>query len=433
MSKNMIVLGGGESGVGAALLGQHLGYNVFLSDKGVIVESYQKELDDHHIKWEQGQHTSEKITKADLVVKSPGIPPNVPILEEIRSAEIPLLSEIEFASLHTDAELIGITGTNGKTTTAMLTHHLLASAGKSVALAGNIGSSFAKAVTISSPDYWVIELSSFQLEDIDSFHPRYAVITNLTPDHLDRYNNSFERYVDAKFCMLKNQTNKDFFIYDDTDDEIKLAIERHKPKSQRIPYTDKTIKHERFNTTDMIRIDNPSLEGIHNAKNAMAAATIAQLVNIRKQTIRESLRTFQGVPHRLEKVLRILKVEYINDSKATNVNATYYALDSMTRPTIWIVGGVDKGNDYAKLMSLVRKNVKAIICLGLDNEKIIDCFSSVVNLIVEAGSMSEAVQASYDLAKQGDAVLLSPACASFDLFENYEDRGDQFKQLVRQL
>ena len=310
---------------------------------------------------------------------------------------------------------------------------MLASAGKSVALAGNIGASFCKAITTSSPDYWVLELSSFQLEDIDSFHPRYAVITNLTPDHLDRYDNSFERYVDAKFRMLKNQTDEDYFIHDDTDNEIKMAIERHKPKSKRLPYTDKTINQKRFNTTDMIRIDNPSLEGIHNAKNAMAAATIAQLVNIRKQTIRESLRTFQGAPHRLEQVLSILKVDYINDSKATNVNATYYALDSMTRPTIWIVGGVDKGNDYTKLMPLVRKNVKAIICLGVDNEKIIDCFSPVVNLLVEAGSMSEAVKASYDLAKQGDAVLLSPSCASFDLFENYEDRGNQFKELIRQL
>ncbi len=433
MSKHMIVLGGGESGVGAALLGHQLGYNVFVSDKGSIGTSFQKELDDHQIQWEQGQHTTAQILRADLVIKSPGIPSDIPIVEAIRSAEIPLLSEIEFASLHTDAELIGITGTNGKTTTAMLTHHLLASAGKSVALAGNIGESFAKAITTNSPDYWVLELSSFQLEDILSFHPRYAVMTSLTPDHLDRYNNNFDRYVDAKFCMLKNQTEEDYFIYDDTDDEIKSALERHKPKSQRIPYTDKKIKDKRFNSIDMIRIDNPSLEGIHNSKNAMAAATIAQLVNIRKQTIRESLQTFKGAPHRLEKVLSILKVDYINDSKATNVNATYYALESMTRPTIWIVGGVDKGNDYTKLLPLVRKNVKAIICLGLNNEKIIDCFSPVVNLLVEAGSMFEAVQASYDLAKKGDTVLLSPACASFDLFENYEDRGNQFKQLVRQL
>ena len=433
MSKHMIVLGGGESGVGAALLGNQLGYKVFVSDKGSIGTSFQKELDDHQIEWEQGQHTVAQILKADLVIKSPGISSDTPIVEALRSVEIPLLSEIEFASLHTDAVLIGITGTNGKTTTAMLTHHLLASAGKSVALAGNIGESFAKAITIYSPDYWVLELSSFQLEDIISFHPRYAVMTSLTPDHLDRYNNSFDRYVDAKFCMLKNQKEEDYFIYDDTDYEIKLALERHKPKSQRIPYTDKKIKDKRFNSIDMIRIDNPSLEGIHNSKNAMAAATIAQLVNIRKQTIRDSLQTFKGAPHRLEKVLSILKVDYINDSKATNVNATYYALESMTRPTIWIVGGVDKGNDYTKLLPLVRKNVKAIICLGLNNETIIDCFSPVVNLLIEAGSMFEAVQASYDLAKKGDTVLLSPACASFDLFENYEDRGNQFKQLVRKL
>ena len=433
MSKNMIVLGGGESGVGAALLGHQLGYQVFVSDNGTIGSSYQKELNDYNIQWEENQHTSEQIINADLVIKSPGIPSDVPIVTEIRSAEIPLLSEIEFAALHTDAELIGITGTNGKTTTAMLTHHLLKSAGKSVALAGNVGQSFAKAITTSSPDYWVLELSSFQLEDVRSFHPRYAVITSLSPDHLDRYNNSFDRYVDAKFRMLTNQTDKDYFIYDDSDREIQLAIKRHNPKSQRIPYNEKKIKDNRFNSIDMIRIDNPSLEGIHNSKNAMAAATIAQLVNIRKQTIRESLCTFRGAPHRLEKVLSILKVDYINDSKATNVNATYYALESMTRPTIWIVGGVDKGNDYTKLLPLVRKNVKAIICLGLDNEKIIDCFSPVVNLMVEAGSMFEAVRASYDLAKKGDSVLLSPACASFDLFENYEDRGNQFKTFVRQL
>ncbi|MBT6252411.1 MAG: UDP-N-acetylmuramoyl-L-alanine--D-glutamate ligase [Flavobacteriaceae bacterium] len=433
MPKNLVVLGGGESGVGAALLGQHLGYSVWVSDKGTIDQHFQKELNDCQIKWEQGTHSTTIILDANLVVKSPGIPPNIPILEQIREAGIELLSEIEFASQHTDADLIGITGTNGKTTTAMLTYHLLKSAGKSVGLAGNIGDSFAKAVISHSPDYWVLELSSFQLEDIVKFHPRYAVITNLSPDHLDRYDNSFDRYVDAKFTMFKNQTNEDFFIYDETDSELLSAIERHNPKAQRIPYSDKTIANKRFNKTDMITIDNPSLEGTHNAKNAMAAAAIAQLVNIRKQTIRESLRTFKGAPHRLEKVLSILKVDYINDSKATNVNATYYALDSITRPAIWIVGGVDKGNDYSMLMPLVREKVKAIICLGVDNEKIMDCFSPVVNLMVEANTMAEAVQASYDLAKQGDAVLLSPACASFDLFENYEDRGNQFKQLVRKL
>jgi UDP-N-acetylmuramoylalanine--D-glutamate ligase len=357
----------------------------------------------------------------------------VSVVEAIQKHGIELISEIEFASRHTQATIVGITGTNGKTTTAMLAHHVLKSAGKSVSLAGNVGLSFAKAVANENPDFWVLELSSFQLEDLRDFHPHIAVMTNLSPDHLDRYDNNYERYIDAKFNMLTNQTSEDYFVYDAEDKDIQLGIQRNIPKGKCIPFTDTTINYNNLKSIDMNNIDNTSLRGTHNAKNAMAAAAIAQLVNIRKETIRESLKTFKGASHRLEQVLQILKVDYINDSKATNVNAAYYALESMNRPTVWIVGGVDKGNDYSALMPLVRQKVKAIICLGLDNDKLIDVFSPAVNLMVEASGMQEAVQAAYHLAEKGDAVLLSPACASFDLFENYEDRGNQFKEYVRQL
>lgn len=433
MKKRLVVLGAGESGVGAALLGEQLGFEVLVSDSGSISQAHTEQLNAKNIQWESGHHTLNQILKADLVVKSPGIPSHVSVVKAIHKQGIELISEIEFASRHTQATIVGITGTNGKTTTAMLAHHILKSAGKSVSLAGNVGLSFAKAVANENPDYWVLELSSFQLEDLRDFHPHIAVMTNLSPDHLDRYENNYERYVDAKFNMLTNQTSEDYFVYDADDIDIKLGIQRNIPKSTCVPFTDTTINYNNLKSIDMNNIDNTSLRGTHNAKNAMAAAAIAQLVNIRKETIRESLKTFKGASHRLEQVLQILKVDYINDSKATNVNAAYYALESMNRPTVWIVGGVDKGNDYSSLMHLVRQKVKAIICLGLDNDKLIDVFSPAVNLMVEASSMQEAVQAAYHLAEKGDAVLLSPACASFDLFENYEDRGNQFKEYVRQL
>lgn len=433
MNKRLVVLGAGESGVGAALLGNHIGFSVFVSDAGTVAQAFINQLEAHNIEWEGGQHSMERILQADIVVKSPGIPPHVPIVTAIKDNGIELVSEIEFASRYTSGTIVGITGTNGKTTTAMLAHHVLKFAGKSVALAGNVGVSFAKAVADENPDYWVLELSSFQLEDLRDFHPHIAVMTNLSPDHLDRYDNNYDRYADAKFNMLNKQTSEDYFIYDANDKDIQKGLLRNGPKSKCIPFTETTIHDKNLKSIDMNTIDNASLLGTHNAKNAMAAAAIAQLVNIRKETIRESLQTFQGAQHRLEHVLQILKVDYINDSKATNVNAAYYALGSMNRPTVWIVGGVDKGNDYSALMPLVRQKVKAIICLGLDNEKLIDVFSPAVNLMVEASNMQEAVQAAYHLAEKGDAVLLSPACASFDLFDNYEDRGNQFKEQVRQL
>lgn len=424
--KKLVVLGGGESGIGAALLAQRNQWEVLVSDVGLITESAKKEFDSNGIIWEEGGHSMEKILGASLVVKSPGIPNHVPIIQAIETANIPIISEIEFASNYTNATLVGITGSNGKTTTAMLTHHLLTEGGIDAGLAGNIGNSFAKALIQDQHEVYVLEISSFQLEHIQKFHPHIAVITNLTPDHLDRYNNSFEKYCDTKFNLIQNQTLNDHFLYDAEDKVIAKGITRHDVKAQQHPYSNS-------NSTPMFAIDNPSLRGRHNAKNAMAAATIAQLFQLSDNAIQASLQTFKGAPHRLEHVVNILKVSYINDSKATNVNATFFALDSMTKPTVWIVGGVDKGNDYTSLLPLVHEKVKAIICLGVDNQKILDVFSSVVDVMVEAQSMGAAVKAAYNLSVKGDAVLLSPACASFDLFENYEERGNQFKAAVRKL
>jgi UDP-N-acetylmuramoylalanine--D-glutamate ligase len=424
--KKLVVLGGGESGVGAALLAQQNNWEVLVSDAGSLSPTAKKEFNVHQIAWEEGGHSLDKILQASLVVKSPGIPNHVPVIVAIEKAQIPIVSEIEFASSYTNATLIGITGSNGKTTTAMLTHHLLTEGGVDVGLAGNIGNSFAKAVIEDQHEVYVLEISSFQLEHIQKFHPHIAVITNLTPDHLDRYDNSFEAYCDAKFNLLKNQTQTDHFLYDAEDNVISSGISRHKIKAKQHPYTN-------VNSMSMFTIDNPSLRGHHNAKNAMAAATIAQLFQLSNQKIQDSLQTFQGAAHRLEHVVNILKVAYINDSKATNVNATFYALDSMTKPTVWLVGGVDKGNDYAPLLPLVHEKVKAIVCIGVDNHKLMDIFSPVVDVLVETQSMDMAVKAAYKLATKGDAVLLSPACASFDLFENYEDRGNQFKAAVRKL
>lgn len=424
--KKLVVLGGGESGIGAALLAKRNDWDVLVSDAGTLSDAAKKECDANQIMWEDEGHNMDKILAAKLIVKSPGIPNDVPVIKAIQAAGIPMVSEIEFASNHTNATLIGITGSNGKTTTAMLTHHLLSEGGIDVGLAGNIGKSFAKALIEDQREVYVLEISSFQLEHIKKFHPHIAVITNLTPDHLDRYNNSFEAYCDTKFNLIQNQTKDNHFLYDADDKTILSGLARHKVNAQQHPYSN-------TNSIPMFAINNPSLRGRHNAKNAMAAATIAQLFHLSDQKIQASLQTFQGAAHRLEHVVNILKVAYINDSKATNVNATFYALESMTKPTIWIVGGVDKGNDYSSLLPLVHKKVKAIICLGVDNQKIMDVFSPVVNVLVEAQSMEAAVGASYKLATKGDAVLLSPACASFDLFKNYEDRGDQFKAAVRKL
>ena len=382
--------------------------------------------------------------KADLVVKSPGIPDHVPLVQNILEAAISVISEIEFAAIFTTANIIGITGSNGKTTTTLMVHHIMKQAGLDVAMAGNIGDSFAKQVLNNNANY-VLELSSFQLDGIDKFMPHIAIITNITPDHLDRYDYKFENYIASKFRIAMNQTSDDYLIYDADDEVIVSYVKNHPIQSTLVPFSlTKTVangaylEHNtiliEFNKRDIIMsTTNLALEGKHNIKNAMAASTVAHLLKIRKATIRESLEGFQGAEHRLEQVLTINKVKYINDSKATNVNATYYALESMNTSTVWIVGGVDKGNDYKSLFPFVNEKVKAIICLGKDNEKLFDAFGNMVDTIIETQYMSEAVKIAYKIAATGESVLLSPACASFDLFENYEDRGQQFKAAVRQL
>lgn len=442
--KRLVVLGGGESGVGTALLGKEKGYEVFVSDKGKIKEKYKEVLIHNEIEWEDQQHTEAKILNADVVMKSPGIPDKVPMVKALLEKGIPVISEIEFASQFTDATIIAITGSNGKTTTSMLTHHLLKQE-LNVGLAGNIGDSFAKQVLEHNYDNYVLEISSFQLDGCFSFNPKIAVITNIVPDHLDRYDYKFENYIASKFRIAQNQTKDDYLIYDADDEVISEYLKKHPIQSTLLPFSlTKTIENGAYldNENIIITIDNNkiimptkniALEGKHNIKNAMAASTVSHLLKIRKQTIRESLENFQGVEHRLEQVLKINKVQYINDSKATNVNATYFALESMDAPTVWIVGGVDKGNDYTELFSFVNEKVKAIICLGVDNEKLMQSFGNMVDVIVETQFMSEAVKIAYKIAESGDNVLLSPACASFDLFENYEDRGRQFKEAVRNL
>ncbi|RED50175.1 UDP-N-acetylmuramoyl-L-alanine--D-glutamate ligase [Seonamhaeicola aphaedonensis] len=442
--KKLVVLGGGESGVGTALLGKEKGYSVFVSDKGTIKEKYKQVLIHNEIEWEDETHTVDKILEADLVMKSPGIPDKVVLVNKIRKKGIQVVSEIEFASMYTNATIVGITGSNGKTTTASLTHHILEQE-LEVGLAGNIGDSFAKQVLEENHPNYVLEISSFQLDDIMKFKPHIAVITNITPDHLDRYDYKFENYIKSKFRIAENQTKEDYLIYDADNEVIVNHLKRSPVQSTLLPFSiEKKIENGAYLDNDniILTVDNKqfimptanlALEGKHNIKNAMAASTVAHLLKIRKQTIRESLENFQGVEHRLENVLKINKVQYINDSKATNVNATYYALESMDAPTVWIVGGVDKGNSYEELFPFVNEKVKAIICLGVDNEKLIKTFGNMVDIIVETQFMSEAVKIAYKIADSGDNVLLSPACASFDLFENYEDRGRQFKNAVRNL
>jgi UDP-N-acetylmuramoylalanine--D-glutamate ligase len=441
----LVVLGGGESGVGTAILAKKHGYEIFLSDKGKIKDHYKNVLEDFGINWEEERHTEAEILKADLVVKSPGIPDHVELITKLVKQGVSVISEIEFASRYTDATLIGITGSNGKTTTTMLTNHLLTAGGLKVGMAGNIGDSFAQMVAQKDLDLYVLEISSFQLDGIERFKPHMAIITNITPDHLDRYDYKFENYIASKFRITMNQGPEDYLIYDADDLVIVEWLKNNKVAARCIPFSiEKKLEQGAYLEDNKIIItidkhhfqmstDTLALEGKHNVKNAMAASTVAQLLKIRKATIRESLENFQGAAHRLEKVLKIQNVHYINDSKATNVNATYYALDSMTTPTVWIVGGQDKGNDYLALMPLVREKVKAIVCLGWDNAKIIETFGSVVEFVVETTSMEDAVRVSKEAAEAGDTVLLSPACASFDLFLNYQDRGDQFKEQVRKL
>ncbi|GGD45145.1 UDP-N-acetylmuramoyl-L-alanine--D-glutamate ligase [Muriicola marianensis] len=441
----LVILGGGESGVGTAILGQKKGYEVFVSDMGQIKKKYKDVLIQFGLDWEEGGHTEEKILNADLVMKSPGIPDKAPLVKKLIAQGTPVISEIEFASRYTKATLVGITGSNGKTTTTMLTYHIFKQAGLSVGMAGNIGDSFARMVAETDKEYYVLEISSFQLDGITSFRPHIGMITNITPDHLDRYDYDFMKYVASKFRITMNQKAGDYFIYDQDDPVIISYLESHPVQAVKLPFSlegegkvGTYLRKEQFiikTQEDIMELasDSLALEGKHNLKNTMAAITAAKLVGIRKEVIRESIQNFQGADHRLEKVLKIHHVQYINDSKATNVNATYYALDSMTTPTVWIVGGVDKGNDYKALMPLVREKVKAIICLGMDNSKLREAFSNAVDIFVETYAMSEAVKVAYKIAERGDTVLLSPACASFDLFQNYEDRGNQFKEAIKNL
>lgn len=443
--KRLVVLGGGESGVGTALLGKAKGYEVFVSDKGEIKKKYKDVLKHNKIEWEDHQHTEAKILSADVVMKSPGIPDKVALVQKLKEKGVAVVSEIEFAAKYTNANIIGITGSNGKTTTTMLTHHILKGGELNVAIGGNIGESFAKAVVDDGYEHYVLELSSFQLDGVEDFKPHIAVITNITPDHLDRYDYRFENYIASKFRIAMNQTAEDYLIYDADDEVITEYLKKHPVQSTLLPFSltktldqgayleEEHIKLTIENNTIIMPTAKLALEGKHNVKNAMAASTVAHLLKIRKNTIRECLQNFQGAEHRLETVLKINKVHYINDSKATNVNATYFALESMNSPTVWIVGGEDKGNDYRELFPFVNEKVKAIICLGVDNKKLIENFGNMVDFIVETQSMKEAAKIAYKIAEAGDSVLLSPACASFDLFKNYEDRGRQFKEAVRNL
>lgn len=442
----LVVLGAGESGVGTAILGKEKGFEVFVSDKGIIAKKYKDVLKHNNVQFEEGKHTESLIVNANVVMKSPGIPERVAIIQQLQKIGVSVISEIEFASKFTNGTVVGITGSNGKTTTTMLANHILKNADLNVGMGGNIGESFALQIAEKNFDYHVLELSSFQLDGIESFAPHIAILTNITPDHLDRYDYKFENYINSKFRITKNQSINDYLIYDYDDEVIREWLSKNKIKARLVPFSieveleqgiflreDKIIIKQDKTTQEVMSIKTLALQGKHNTKNAMAAAMAASLLKVRNQTIRESLEDFEGAEHRLESVLKVNGVQYINDSKATNVNATYYALDSMESPTVWIVGGVDKGNDYLDLMPLVREKVKAIICLGLDNKKIVQTFGNVIDLIVETAGAEEAVKVAYKIAEKGDNVLLSPACASFDLFENYEDRGNKFKKAVRQL
>jgi UDP-N-acetylmuramoylalanine--D-glutamate ligase len=443
--KRLVILGGGESGIGTAILGKQKGYEVFVSDSGEILKKYKKVLLHNDILFEEKNHTESKIVNADVVMKSPGIPETVPLVLKLKEKGIQVISEIEFSAKYTAATIIGITGSNGKTTTTLILHHILKQAGLNVGVAGNIGDSFAAQVAHESYDNYVLELSSFQLDGIEDFNSHIGILTNITPDHLDRYEYDFEKYIASKFRITKNQTESDYLVYDADDQAINNWLENNTVKAKLVPFSlekeleygaflkDKIITININKDTFKMPISTLTVKGKHNVKNAMAATMAAQLLKVRKEFIKESLSSFEGAEHRLENVAKIDGVEYINDSKATNINATFYALECMDKQTVWIVGGVDKGNDYNDLLPLVREKVKAIVCLGLDNDKIKNMFSNVVDIIVETAGAEEAVKVAHKLSEKGDAVLLSPACASFDLFENYEDRGRQFKAAVRSL
>ena len=444
INKKIVVLGSGKSGIGSAILAKKHGYNVFVSDANKINKEVKRTLKKYSIDYEDGQHSLFNKNNADLIIKSPGISNESNIIKRLKSNKMNIISEIEFASRYTNSTIIGITGSNGKTTTTILIYEILKNAGLKVEIAGNVGVSFAKIVADRKFDYCVLELSSFQLDDIVNFSPKYAIITNITEDHLDRYQNNFDNYIKSKLRITKNQSNKDFLIFNSDDLVLKKMINSKLTKANLHSfsinnfYSKTKIENSKIiintkNKTDMINTSGIPLIGRHNLLNAMAASTIASLLEISDKKIRDSLIHFKGAPHRMEPVLTIQKVQYINDSKATNVNATYFALESIETSIIWIVGGIDKGNDYSTLLPLVRKKVKSIICLGIDNSKIIDVFGSLCNNIIETTSIIEAVKIGHKLSSPKETVLLSPCCSSYDLFKNYEDRGDQFKSAVRNL
>ncbi len=442
----MVILGAGESGIGAAKLAKVLRYDLFVSDFGAIKDKYKTALTNLGVRFEEKQHTEAEILSADIIIKSPGIPDKAPIIKSLKQADKEIIDEIEFASRHAKGKTIVITGSNGKTTTTLLTNHILEKAGYDVAIAGNVGKSWAGQLAEKDHDFWVVEVSSFQLDYCTTFAPDIAILCNITPDHLDRYEYKLENYAKSKFRIAQNQTEQQYFIYCADDEETKNYMHLITNQVQRIPFTlSETLEPEQgaFVRNNQIII-NPkhqklmsihdlALQGKHNLYNSMASAVAGRIAEVRKDVIRESLSDFQGVEHRLEFVATVHGIDFINDSKATNVNSTWYALESVQKPTIWIVGGVDKGNDYSSLLPLVQESVKAIICLGEDNQKILDFFQDKVETIVEAKSAKQAVELGYRMGTKGDQVLLSPACASFDLFESYEDRGNQFKRYVRAL
>jgi UDP-N-acetylmuramoylalanine--D-glutamate ligase len=445
LNNSIVILGGGESGVGAAILAQQKGYSVFVSDLGPIKKKYTEVLSNYEIAFEEKQHSAEKILNTGLVVKSPGIPDKAPLIQQLLKAGVPVISEIEFAGRYNTAKTICITGSNGKTTTTLLTYHILKNAGLNVGLAGNVGKSFAWQVAEEKHDVYVIELSSFQLDGMYDFRADVAVLMNITPDHLDRYNYNMQNYVDSKFRIIQNQTQNDWFIACTDDEVTRNELQKRNIIPALIPFglgkppaTGAGVKDNQLiinlnqNQFSMSILDL-ALQGKHNTYNSMAAGIASMIFEIRNEQLRESLSSFTGVEHRLEHFLKVHGIEFVNDSKATNVNSTWYALESIRKPIVWIAGGVDKGNDYSMLKALAKEKVKALVCLGKDNNKLHEAFKGLVKNIVDASSMDEAVKTAYYLARNGDTVLLSPACASFDLFENYEDRGNQFKQKVRNL
>lgn len=444
--EKLVVLGGGESGVGAAVLGKVKGMQVFLSDMGALKPEYRKMLEDEGIEFEEGRHTESRLLDADLVVKSPGIPPTAPLVVKFADKGTPIISEIEFAARYTDANMICITGSNGKTTTTLLTYHILKEAGLNVGLAGNVGKSMALQVAREHHDVYVIELSSFQLENMYDFRARVAVITNITPDHLDRYDYKMENYVAAKFRILQNQGPDDYFIYCLDDPIVKQQVKQLQIEAMQLPFSRYREEDSAayLDTDGIVRFETPvevwdiprdklSLTGLHNLYNSMAAGLSASILDIKKDTIRKALSDFEAVEHRLEYVDTVNGVRYVNDSKATNVNSTWYALESMTGPTVLILGGKDKGNDYSEIEQLVKEKVKAIVCMGKDNTKLLDFFGGKVAEIRDTHSIEDAVKACAEIAVDGDTVLLSPCCASFDLFNSYEERGKLFKQHVKEL